>query len=111
MTTSVFHSYTRERLRELALNIATANGMLRSLITIGKPYADADLDYQQAVREFDAALAASFGPNALPAEPTMGMWDDFCAVHGVPFDDFIRAYKNMIDGMRRDTTASATSGD
>ena len=30
-----------------------------------------------------------------PEEPTMGMWDDFCAVHPVHFDLFIAAYKAM----------------
>jgi hypothetical protein len=32
----------------------------------------------------------------VPREPTMGQWDDFCAVHHVPFDKFIVAYKAML---------------
>ena len=30
---------------------------------------------------------------SVPVEPTMGQWDDFCAVFPVPFDKFIEAYK------------------
>lgn len=45
-----------ERLRELALNISTANGLLRVLMTSGKKYADAEREYQEAVRVFDAEL-------------------------------------------------------
>jgi hypothetical protein len=47
---------TKERLRELALDIATANGLLRVLVYSGKPYADAEREYQAAVRAFDAAM-------------------------------------------------------
>ena len=32
----------------------------------------------------------------------MGMWDDFCEVYKVPFDDFNKAAQAMLDGMRRD---------
>jgi Lar family restriction alleviation protein len=36
------------------------------------------------------------GTVRVPREPTMGQWDDFCAVHHVPFDKFIVAYKAML---------------
>ena len=32
---------------------------------------------------------------ALKLEPTMGQWDDFCAVFPVPFDEFMKAYRAM----------------
>jgi hypothetical protein len=32
----------------------------------------------------------------VPVEPTMGMFDDFCAVFRVPFDKFLEAYKAML---------------
>jgi hypothetical protein len=32
---------------------------------------------------------------ALKMEPTMGQWDDFCAVFPVPFDEFMKAYRAM----------------
>ena len=33
----------------------------------------------------------------VPVEPTMGMWDDFCAVHPISFAQFCGAYKSMIE--------------
>lgn len=50
-------------------------------------------------------LSASQSYVALPTAPTMGMWDDFCAVHKVPFDAFEKACKAMLDGLRRDAAA------
>ena len=44
---------------------------------------------------------SSNGPS-MPAEPTMGMWDDFCEVYKVPFDAFEQAYKAMRAGYVRD---------
>ena len=32
----------------------------------------------------------------VPKEPTMGQWDDFCAVLPVPFNKFIEAYKAIV---------------
>jgi hypothetical protein len=40
--------------------------------------------------------AGNEGTVRVPREPTMGQWDDFCAVHHVPFDKFIVAYKAML---------------
>ncbi len=40
------------------------------------------------------------GYAVVPVVPTMGMWDDFSAVHSVPFDEFMEAYKAMINGMK-----------
>jgi hypothetical protein len=51
---------TYERLRELALNIASANGVMRVDMYRGKPYETAQIDYQAAVCEFDMALAEVF---------------------------------------------------
>ena len=48
-------------------------------------------------------LRRSGGPS-MPEKPTMGMWDDFCTVFPVPFDQFEHAAKLMLDGMRRDAT-------
>lgn len=47
---------TKERLRELALDIAFANGVLRVEMYRGVPHASAERDYQDAVRAFDEAL-------------------------------------------------------
>jgi hypothetical protein len=47
---------TRERVRELAMAIAAANGVLRVEMYRGKRYEDIEHDYQAAVREFDEAL-------------------------------------------------------
>jgi hypothetical protein len=44
----------------------------------------------------EASLAERRGYVMVPVEPTMGQWDDFCAVHHVPFDTFIKAYKAML---------------
>jgi hypothetical protein len=41
-------------------------------------------------------LSDAGGTVRVPREPTMGHWDDFCAVHHVPFDKFIVAYKAML---------------
>jgi hypothetical protein len=41
-------------------------------------------------------LSDAGGTVRVPREPTMGQWDDFCAVHHVPFDKFIVAYKAML---------------
>ena len=45
-----------------------------------------------------AEIAALKRPGyvSVPVEPTMGQWDDFCAVFPVPFDKFIEAYKAML---------------
>lgn len=47
-----------ERLRELALSMATAKAMAEMLRVLNQPYAEAEADYQTCVREFDAALEA-----------------------------------------------------
>lgn len=46
------------RLRELALEIATANGVLRANMALGRPTANLEVDYQRAVLAFDALLEA-----------------------------------------------------
>lgn len=46
----------KERLREMALEIATANRYAGVMWAQGKPLAEAEVDYQAAVRAFDAAL-------------------------------------------------------
>ena len=38
----------------------------------------------------------------LPLKPTMGMWDDFCSVYKVPFEDFKNACQAMLDGLPRE---------
>ena len=38
------------------------------------------------------------GWQLVPPEATMGMWDDFCAVHPVEFEAFMAAYHAMIAG-------------
>lgn len=48
---------TKERLRELALNIATANGVMRVEIYRGASSAESERDYQAAIEEFDKAIA------------------------------------------------------
>lgn len=47
---------TKERLRELALDIAAANGVKRVEIYRGRSYEQAERDYQSAVEAFDKAL-------------------------------------------------------
>lgn len=47
----------------------------------------------------------------VPLEPTMGQWDDFCAVHHVPFDKFIAAYKAMLAGPELAAAPQAVSTD
>lgn len=44
------------RLRELALDISNANGVLRVLMYRGHDYQETERDYHNAVRAFDAAL-------------------------------------------------------
>lgn len=58
----------------------------------------------RAVLDMDEWISLHDGPNCLPEKPTMGMWDDFCTVYPVPFDQFERAAEIMLDGMRRDAT-------
>jgi len=54
-------------------------------------------DYAETMKEQNAMTpVAAEGWQLVPKEPTMGMWDDFCAVHRVPFDDFMRAYAAML---------------
>jgi hypothetical protein len=44
----------------------------------------------------------TIGPK-LPVEPTMGMWDDFCMVHQIPFNDFLSGYRAMVRGLPTST--------
>ena len=46
----------KERIMELALAVATANGVLRVELYRGKPYQAIEGDYQDAVRALSAAL-------------------------------------------------------
>lgn len=62
-------------------------------IQFGEMFAHA----RQLERELSARQQGE--PVALPSNPTMGMWDDFCAVVPVRFDLFLAAHKAMIAGM------------
>ena len=57
---SAVYKMTNERLRELALDIASAAGVMRVEMYRGVPYASSERDYQDAVRQFDAALREVF---------------------------------------------------
>jgi len=58
----------KERLREMALEIATAARYSGVMMAHGKPIAEAEIDYQAAVRAFDAALVLFDEPARLPDE-------------------------------------------
>lgn len=55
---------------------------------------DAAMDnIKRFARELAELRATLEGMVMVPKEPTMGIWDDFCAVFEVPFDKFIPAWK------------------
>jgi hypothetical protein len=75
-----------------------------SLIGHGKTEAAAVADLLEQLDMLHELKALTMSDNrrtdyTVPAEPTMGMWDDFCAVYEVPFDTFIVAYKAMLAGL------------
>jgi hypothetical protein len=51
---------SRERIHELVMAIATANGVMRVDIYRGRSYAEAEKDYQAAIKELDDALDLVF---------------------------------------------------
>ena len=59
-------------------------------------------DHAEKVNEIIKRLS---GPG-MPQHPTMGMWDDFCTVHKVPFEEFNKAAQAMLDGLRLDATGT-----
>lgn len=46
----------------------------------------------------------------VPKVPTMGQWDDFCAVFPVPFDQFEKAYAAMVAGQEDEERMGAGFG-
>lgn len=66
---------------------------------LGKVYADAfdlcGLSDKECVDAALLAVARYVAQKQRDMEPTMGQWDDFCAVHSVPFSKFEEAYKAM----------------
>ncbi len=50
----------------------------------------------EAIESLQQSAALPSDYVMVPSEPTMGQWDDFCAVFPVPFDKFQLAYKAML---------------
>lgn len=57
---------SRERIHELVMEVAAANGVMRVEIYRGRSYAEAEKDYQASIRELDSALDIIF--SAVPLD-------------------------------------------
>ena len=63
-----------------------------------KHFGDVTGTYADNTGRYTSSSAPVGQSEDIPAAPSMGMWDDFCAVFPVPFDKFQLAYAAMVAG-------------